>query len=64
MNYELIKVVDCHLMQNGWTALHAATYNQRFDIVEYLVEQCGADVSIKDPVNTEEHRHCWLTIII
>ena len=40
-------------LQNGYTALHRAACFGHFEIVRYLVEECGADVWIRDNVNRD-----------
>jgi hypothetical protein len=36
------------VLQEGRTPLHLASPKIRFDMVQYLVEQCGADIHAKD----------------
>jgi ankyrin repeat protein len=36
------------LLQDGTTPLHYASSNGHLDVVQFLVEQCGADVHAKD----------------
>jgi ankyrin repeat protein len=40
--------VECVCSQNGSTPLHDASICIQLDMVQFLVEQCGADVHAKD----------------
>jgi ankyrin repeat protein len=40
--------VECECSQDGRTPLHVASFAIHLDVVQLLVEQCGADVHAKD----------------
>jgi ankyrin repeat protein len=39
------------LLQVGYTPLHRASSNGHLEVVQYLIEECGADVNAKDKVS-------------
>jgi hypothetical protein len=53
-----VECVECECSQNGDTPLHVASFEIHLDLVQFLVEQCGADVHAKDSKQRTALDHC------
>jgi ankyrin repeat protein len=54
-----VECVECERSQDGGNApLHCASFYIRLDMVQLLVEQCGADVHAKDSTQRTALDHC------
>jgi hypothetical protein len=56
------------VLQHGFTPLHLASYSGHLDVVQYLLDKCGADVHAKDNASEFDRafsslRMCILTPI-
>jgi hypothetical protein len=55
---QALSLIVQSLLQFGYMPLHLASSNGHLDVVQFLVEQCGADVHAKDS-RQQTALDCW-----
>ena len=58
--YRITGYISCHsvYLQRGQTPLHQASEKGKLPTVKYLIEECGAEVGVRDKVSQRDGAGC------